>query len=81
MNVQGSLRGVVLKSKPRLDVERVFNPVWSKYSNVLRVGDSKMDSDDGGQEELAETAGLRNRLDQSRTAVADRVSASREPDS
>ena len=31
-----------------------------------------MDSDDGGQEDLAETAGLRNRLDQSGTAVADR---------
>ena len=40
-----------------------------------------MDSDLGGQEELAETAGLRNRLDQSGTAVADRVSGSRESDS
>jgi hypothetical protein len=45
----------------------------AKNSNVLRVGDSMMVSDYGGQEELAETAGLRKRLDQSGTAVADRV--------
>ena len=34
------------------------NPVWSKYWNVVNRQSSMMDSNDGGQEELAPIAGL-----------------------